>query len=345
MTKLGLAAVAVMLATSHSPASAKRPVLRVVFERAVPLTVATDVRWLDDEHALVADAYRGIARIGITSRDASVAWLQEWPASSGPGTGYFHLALSPTAIVAADFAFGMRWRDRKEGVTRDLAMEYVADVDVQGNRLLVAGLRRDDSGRLGADGAFAWSGSLDKPDPELRPLMPFGNRAAIENCAGFGIGAVRILADGSQVVVPGAERNIYRYGRDGRLAQVWKTDDLGVEINCDFTRDEQTLYGTDPVARQQRLNRRAMIDEIVDTPDGPAVLLRQVTGDRTAWTLALLTTRGVSRRNLGVSAPSPWAHVAAAARGRDLLLLIADRLPNRPDGAPPRLIRLRWSTD
>lgn len=337
---IGAAAAVLWLAA----VSAQHRVPTIVAERVIPLTLATDVRWLDGDHVLVADADRGLARIGISSpKDASLSWMEEWLAPTRPGLRYFHLALSAKALVASDFAFALRWKPLPAGTVRELPIEFVADVDARGDRVLVSGLRRDSAGQLGADGAVAWLGTISKGEIALRPLLPFKSRPAIENCAGFGLGVVRFLSDGTALVAPGAERNVYRFGTDGRLSKVWNTDDIGATVDCEITRDEQMVLGTHPVARQQWVNKHVVIDDIVETPGGPAALLRKTAGGKTSWSLVALGDGVGQAQALPVTSPSPWAHAAADTRGRDLVLLIADRLADQPDGALPRLVRLRWS--
>ncbi|MDP9360002.1 MAG: hypothetical protein M3P29_00985 [Acidobacteriota bacterium] len=339
-----LAAGAAIVTIASEGATTRLPVLRVVSERVVPLTLAADVRWVDGDHVLIADADRGIARVAISGRDASVSWLAGWPVPAGPGSRYFHLGLSGGSTVAGDFAFGVGWREqRAESPIHKMSFEYVADLDLDGGRLLISGLRRDANGDLGSDGATAWIGSLTDGDAGLRPVLPFKNRGTIENCAGFGLGAVRFLANGSFLIVPGSERGIYLFGKEGRLARVWQTDELGLDVDCDLTRDEQVVLTTKPVARQQWVNRRAIVDDIVDTPNGPALIVRKVAGGRTNWEMVVLNDGPPSVQQLPVTSTSPWAHVSAATRGKGLVLLIADRVPGLADGAAPRLMHLQWS--
>jgi hypothetical protein len=335
--RFGLAVL--VLASGVAPTT---PVLTVVSERTIPLKVPTDVRWLDDDHVLVADADRGLASVSLSGTSEPVTWLPEWPAPTAPGLRYFHLAGANGTVVASDFAFGLRWRNSGAAAVHRMIVEYIADVDFDGDRLLLSGLRRDAKGTLGADGATAWIGRLNAGDDGLKPVLPFKNRGTIENCAGFGLGAVRFLRDGSFVIVPGAEDGIYLYKKDGRLARTWQTDQFGLDAGCDFTRDQQTVLATKWVARQQWVNRRAIVDDIIETPGGPALIVRDaVAAGRTAWHLLLLDDHP-SELPLPVTSPSPWAHVSAATRGNTLILLMGDRLGAQADGAPSRLIRLRW---
>lgn len=315
---------------------------RIVSERTITFDQPCDVRWVDDNHVLVADHYRGVARVTL-SPGGDVSWDEEWPAPKGIGTNYVYLALSDDAILLSDFAFSFQWRERGKSKLHREIQEYIADVDLDGDRLLLTGLRRDAEGKLGADGGVAWLGSLSGGERSLHPVLPFRNRKSIEDCAGFGLGVVRFLGNGSFIVVPGAEPGIYLFTKDGKVQRVWATDALGLDVPCDFSREQKMLYGPSVTTRQQWVNRYRVVDDIIDTPTGPGVIARSVTSNGSHWDLLLLDASGsVSEQPLPISSPSPWAHIAAATRGDRVVLLIGDRVGGRADGATPRLIIFRW---
>lgn len=295
----------------------------------------TDIRWDDAAHVVISDLERGIARVNVATADPPEL-LPEWPADNRVGSRYMYLGRSQHFVATADLAFGLRWRGRGPGDSIvSQPIEYVADLDVYGDRLLLAGLRRDDAGRLGADGAFAWLAFL--PDGALRPILPFTNRGAIEDCAGFPVATVRFLNDGSFLIVPGAEPGIYLYDAQGRLQRNFDSEGLNLLSQCRMSRDEQALASSQPEARQRWINRHRIVDDVVELPSGPALLIRSREADVTRWELTPLG-KGEARR-LPVTSPSPWAHLSADARnGGWLAILIADAAPNRDDGAPPRLI-------
>jgi hypothetical protein len=334
-----------MASCSNRFAAAATPIStpRVIVDRSVSLTLPSDIRWLDDDHVIVTDADRGIARIDISRQLSPISWLEDWPEPRGPGSRYFHLAVSNEYLVAADFAFRMRWKERKAlGALQEIFSEYIADVDVIDGRVLISGLRRDAAGQLGTDGSTAWTGLLSEGEQGLKPILPFRNRKAIEDCAGFGLGVVRFLMDGSFIVVPGVEPGIYLYGKDGRLIRVWQTDRLGLDVNCDFSKEQQGVLSTKAVARQQWVNHHPIVDEIIETPAGPALVVRRVVEGGTRWDMLVLNGDPPLVQALPITSSSTWAHLSAARRGRRFALLVADRLAAREDGAKPRLIILEW---
>ncbi len=224
-----------------------------------------------------------------------------------------------------------------------MVVEYIIDLDLNDGQLLVSGLRRDRAGKVGLDGAIAWFGSLNAGEEGLKPVLPFHDRSAIQNCAGFGLGVVRFLRDGSFIIVPGAEPDIFLFGRDGRLQHTWRTDKLGVDTPCTMSLEQKTLLGTTPVAREEWVNRHPMIDEVIDTPDGPAAIIRTLKSGRTTWETVVLNSDSGVRFTLPFSSRSPWAHLAADTRGRRSAFLILDRLALLDGGATPRLILTQWS--
>ena len=317
---------------------------KVVSDRTIPaLLRAADVRWLDDDDVIVADVMRGVGRVSA-SHDASITWLEEWPQAKSPGLCYYHLALSRDAVIASDFVFQMRWRARQAGARiQQMIFEYVADVDLDGDRLLLTGLHRDEHGKLGTDGAIACLGSLSGGADTLRAVLPFHSMRAIVACAGSGLGTVRFLHDGSFIVVPGAESGIYHFSRDGRVDRVWQTSELGIDVNCALSPEEENVLHTKPLAKEQWVNRRPVVDEVVDTPAGPAVIVRKVNDGRTEWEMLLLNGTSPRVEKLPFTSPSPWAHLTAAGRGARTAFLIGDRLPDRDDGAPTRLVIVEWA--
>ena len=338
----GTAVFAIIAAAAGAIPGGVAFVPRIVSEHAISLRDASDVRWVDADHVLVTDTYNGIVRLSLSGSD--VVSLPEWPHPNGPGTSYTCLAISGDTVVVGDFAFSFRWRERGKTALHREFQEFIADLDLDGDRILLSGLRRDSDGKMGQDGAFAWIGSLRGGERSLRPVLPFRDMGSIENCASFGLGAVRFLSNGSFMVVPGAEGGIYLYDKSAKLQRVWQTDPLGIDTDCEMSREQQSALGPNVVARQQWVNRRRIVDEILDTPAGPALIARKVTPAGTHWDLILLASDGsVSERSLPFESSSPWAHVAAATRANRAVFVIADRVPpSVKRTAPPRLILAEW---
>lgn len=300
------------------------------------------MRWLDDATVAIAEPERGIAKVALTSGRLVVRWLPEWPRSSGPGTVYRHLAVSDDRIASADFAFMVRWHARKDGESGMLIAEYIADLDVAGDRLLISGMRRDDKGKLGRDGATAWLGTLSGGERSLKPILPFRERKAVEDCAGFGLGVVRFLRTGAFIVIPGTEPDIYLYDSAGHLRRTWATDALGVDAQCRLTPEQKSELWIDPPAREAWVNRRTTIDDVFETPAGPAVIIRTRKDGRTSWDLALLDDEKPERLTLPFTSSSAWAHVEADSRGGKIAFLIGDGTSRFHDAPPPRIVLVRW---
>ena len=97
-----------------------------------------------------------------------------------------------------------------------------------------------------------------------------------------------------------------------------------------------------PIARQAWVNRRAVIDEVIDTPDGPAVVIRSRGKGKTTWEMVVLNGDPGVRFTLPFNSSSPLAHVSADTRGQRTIFLIADRLVSPEDGTS-RLVLTEWS--
>ena len=206
---------------------------------------------------------RGMDRQQMGGYSSDRGYFDDWRNQGGIGSRYMYLGRSQSFVATADLAFGLRWRGNgSSDAIVSQPIEYVADLDVHGDRLLLAGLRRDDAGKLGADGAFVWLASL--PDGALRPILPFTSRGAIENCAGFHVATVRFMSDGSFVIVPGAEPGIYLYDAQGRLQRSFDSERLNLLSQCQMSRDEHTLATSQPEARQRWINRHRIVDEVVE---------------------------------------------------------------------------------
>jgi hypothetical protein len=354
---LGVALVLLAVAGSASaPHAPPVHTLSVVAEYPTALGAAADVRWAGDDSILVSDTDRGIGQATLpASGKVTVSWLPEWPPPTGPGLQPLHIALSGDRIVSGDWLFMLRWHARHGHESGQIPVYYIADLDLNGDRLLVSGMRRDPAGKMGMDGAMAWLGSLSAGEAGLKPILPFHSEDEIMRCAGFGLGVVRFLrTDGSFIVVPATEPGIFLFGSDGHLQRNWHTDAIGIEATCGLSQDQKRMFAQSPAARQEWVNHRAMIDEVIDTPDGPAVIIRSRGKEKTTWEMVVLNGDAGVRLALPFSSSSPWAHLSADTRGRRAIFLIADRLLDRDDGPPvhlvvrkdgaaPRLVLTEWS--
>jgi len=314
-----------------------------VVDRVLPIDLPTDIRWDGESHVVVTDRRKGPARVSIADVDAPPTWLTEWPAATEPGSHYVHFAMSPVFAAAADLAFGLRWREQRPNapVAREI-FEYIADIDVRNDQLLITGLRRNLGGILGADDSTAWIGTLRGGEATFRPLLPFRRMRDVENCAGFGLAAVRFLPDGGFAIAPGAEPGVYVYDANQRLQRTWDTQTLGVEVDCHFSREQSAVLSTDADARQAWLNRRRIIDDLIAIGDVPYLVVRAHDGTTTRWELIELRGEQHVVHPLPLVSASASAHVAADADRQRIAFLIHDRAAGRDGAAAPRLVILPW---
>jgi hypothetical protein len=328
-----------MMAVAAVVGTAPAYVPHVVSDRTIPFEQPSDVRWVDGDHVLITERKRGVGRLALSGGE--VSWLPEWPKPTGPGTQYAYLATSEKAILVADWMFLYRWTERGNGQLHEEGQEFISDLDLDGDRVLLAGSRRSADGR-GPDGNVAWLGSLTGGERSLAAILPAHSSKALLNCVVFSLGAVRFLHDGSFIVVPGLEPGIYLFSKEGKVQRVWATDGLRLDVPCDFSEEQRQFYNVNYLAREQWRNRQRIVEDILETPFGPAVIARSVKANQTHWDLLFLDPSGsISEQPLPITSPSPWAHMAAATRDGRAVLLIGDRIRDA-SGAKPRLITLDW---
>lgn len=308
----------------------------------VPLapSLALTVRWASDDSVYLSRLAHGVAEVAL---DGGLTVLRQ-PIPDRQSLGlrfpmFERLAVSPEHLVvgslAADYAFRPRLADA-DGRFRlsKLRVWSVQGLDVYGGRLLLLGDPRpralDESP---SRGGIAWIGPLSEhPERDMRPFLfaPPGAPPpthvlprALHNCMALELGGVRFLADGSYLVVPGFQNGVRLYAADGTLVRSWDNEAVGL--------DAPDCAGLDPAAaesfassyraRFDFLNQRRVLDEIVPLADGPALLVRQVTGATVHWTLNVLGADRVLRHTVPIVGDAPYDRLRADARGGRLALL------------------------
>lgn len=292
-----------------------------------------DIRWSGPDSVYLALAPGGVVELRIDS-PAEPRFLVALPEMPSRATNAERLAASRDWLVVGSMAFAVRWKGHERaGFAGELSLEYVADLDLRQDRLLVVGIRRDKEGRLGGDGNLAWLGRLGEPFERFRPVLPSRSGpgvAAMEACAPLEVSAARFLADGSFLVVPGAEPGIFRYGPDGQLRRTWDSDLLGIGDPCDMPKEAGILLSADPEARARWLNRRRVVEDVLPLTSAPAVVVRERVGERTWWDAVLLHEDGSTETiRLPIASSSPRSRLRGDVRGERVALLVATW------GAPP----------
>lgn len=183
---------------------------------------ASDVRWDGDSRLVVAAGKAGVVAVD-TSGNVTESVI---PGGVGKGSLWFasRVGVSKELVVgAAPFHNVVMQRRALIPDERNLEYAAVLDLDVSGSLMLVLGARRDDAGRWSPDGATAW---LDDGGSDPRPVQYLSRgvtRDAVGRCGINDIGAVKILRDGSFVVVPGVDEGVFWYAADGTLR--WNTQE------------------------------------------------------------------------------------------------------------------------
>lgn len=333
---LALGAPSVMAGTS----------LRIVSSVSLPEgAIARDIRWAGPLEVYVSMGKSGVIKTGTDSTGRTGAVLPGGDRGGFPIAGL--LARGDKHLFVASSMGAVGWAPLSGGkASGQRGLLTVVDIDARSDTAAILGADSGPLQGLARDGAIAWVGSLSKGLSDLRPLMKGRSNPGGKDMARCGVlqtGAIRFMPDGSVVVAPGAEPGIYRYSPSGKLLQSWDTAPLGVVDDCAIEDEELHLIARDFGERLAWYASRVLIDDILPTADGPAVLLRRVERGTTKWELVMLPSRGrqMKRVPLPVSVATPGGHVRGDVRGDDIVLLVfEDPLPGRKAIAPPRIVVL-----
>lgn len=311
------------------------------------LARATDIRWDDDTHVLVAGVRDGTFRIslGETDRTPLEIAFPHLPNSGARGS-HVLLGASPAVLAAAAGAHLLTWFSRQgsgpQPIRTEEGFDSFEDLDVDGDRIVVLGLRRDDKGKLAADGGIAWTARFASQLTDLRTVQVSVSGAGargIDSCAGMGLGRVRFLPDGSFVVVPGAEPGIFLRDRGGRLLKTWPADLVGFDAGCPITESEMLRFSANVAARYGWINRRRVLDEVLALPQGIGFVVRSRSQGVTRWQLSVLSPEGkVAHYDIPVTSPSEYARLAGDARGGRIALLLNLDTPETPPAGSARVL-------
>jgi hypothetical protein len=344
----GRVALVALLATISFTTSvvAASPVVRVIADTVLTGAAAEagGVRWASTDSVYLTTMADGVLELDLHAKNPSKI---VFPATKGKCFTCVHLGASSRYLVTAFPAFAMAWKRIAESSIHNVPFDVIAALDVRDDRLVFVGSRREE-GQWAPDGAIAWSGTLSKDLLDLHPVFfsALGAKAQILGDCGFSsVSAVRYLRDGSYVLVPGLEPGVFLYDPDGKLLYTWQTDRLGFLDRCDVSAQNKLLYARDPEARYQWLNHYRTVNDIVPLPEGPALLLREVQGGSTKWSLLILRRNAApSKIDLPIQAPSDVAIARADIRGNRIAFLIRTygewRRGWKPQ--PARLIVAEW---
>lgn len=343
---------AVQLPAASGPAkSAPEPCFGPLTSVPLPesLAWARDIRFLGDQEVLISAYGAGLVRLRLDRPgEAPKIEIPQGPPHTAAGSaGSIGASEQYLAIGGSHFAVG--WQARKAGGSWiEDYFEFTQDIDVQGERIALLGLRRGDDRRAyDQDGAYLWLGSLAAPNLEsLRPLAFSSDRGSarrMDACGPVGVGAVRFLEDSSIVAIPLAEPGVALFRPDGRLTRTWSNEEFGLDEGCDVTEEMLHRLSMDPQQQRKWINDRRVVEDILPLSGSAfAILVRHHGAGTTRWRMEFANAEGrLGTCELPLTVESPWVELRADYRGGRVVLLQGFRRHGwnvKVPQMPPRLL-------
>ncbi|HEV7670492.1 MAG TPA: hypothetical protein VGS22_18390 [Thermoanaerobaculia bacterium] len=301
------------------------------------------MRWASDRSIYLALRDQGVVEVPL---EPQAAPPREVVAGRAQLEGFWYstlLGASVRYLVAAAPAMTITSVDLGTKNRRDEIFDAIHALDVQGNRLLILGMRRDEQMKVGTDGAIAWLGSLDRKLADLRPVAYDATGPGIRNmqhCGGMRLGGVRFLADGRFVVVPGVQPGVQLYDREGQALRSWDTGALGIDSDCGALSDEasQALFASIE-DREEWISRRRTVDTVLPLADGIGLVVRSRENGRLRWDLVVLQMDGgTSTHRLPVKAGGDLFHLRGDFRAGKMIFLLSEERAKDDRYPAPRVI-------
>jgi len=283
---------------------------------------ANDVAWESPRSLLIATE-RGVFRFSTGDHTSSQVLAGSALPDGLPDPQA--IASDGATLVAASLraygGFSLRMRDQKRLIAQRTLKFVATDVAVRGPRVCVIGAITSGAGS-GANAA-AFCGAVDDAWIDYKPLHQLRNGEQgrkVLGTASWGVaGSIAAAADGSVDVVTGAEPGVYRYDASGRLLEV-----LGRELDqyvIDSRPEVVMRFANDVVNRYRLLlNAQPIVDDLVVTPRGPALIVRSVEKESVRWDLVWPRRDGGAAPpvRLGIDRIGPFGHLRCAASGTSL---------------------------
>ena len=305
-----------------------------------------DLRWESSNEVVFALRADGASRWHF--RTPSTGLQQIWSTPSHEAQTH-HLGRSESFLVAASWGRNLRVRDTASGIdtfyngpeiVADRYFDWLLDIDVFKNRLLVLGAMRSPTA-FSPNGEIAWVGSLDTGLKDWKNVLTSQDGAAgLDHCGGGkGLGKVRFLPDGSYLIAPVVEPGLILFSAQDMRQTTWDTTALRLDHGCDIEPGPVLKrFDAEPEFRRTWINSRRLVDEILPTVP-PTAVVRNFREGRTRWTLLTLAEKP-HEIELPITSDSPKAHLRGDLHDGKLALLIFD-IPPTP-GRAHELVLLDW---
>jgi hypothetical protein len=326
-----------------------RSAFEIVGEYSLPAkaSLAFDLRLGSDPSVLLAVPDQGVIEARkMPPGEASTVKLPGGMAPTEKIRTPMLLGVSDTFIATASLLKYVAWAPRANLTKVErISFEVVLDLDLHGDQLLVLGVRRGSDSALAPDGGILWLGSLSKGLSDLRPIFYSADgpgAASFNDCFPAKTGAVRFLADGSFLVIPGVEPGILHFSASGKLLRTWAEEKAGLAGRCTMNEKDGLALARSGSAQLQWINQRRVVEEILPLQEAPGIVVRERRGGMTRWQLGLLRADGrIDLEDLPLSTERSDARMRGDAHEGQILLLMQDlHTPTKADAVPARLFAL-----
>lgn len=283
---------------------------------------AHDVAWESPGTLLIATE-RGVFRFSTSDRKTTPLLSGAALPDGLPDPS--SIASDGATLVATSMrafgGFSLRMRDHKRLIAQRTLKFVASDVSVRGSRACVIGATT--SGTGDAANAAAFCGAVDDAWTNYKPLHQLRNgeqgRRVLSTVSWGVTGSIATADDGSVHVFTAAEPGVFRYDKNGAFVEILgkSLDDYVIdsrpEVVVRFANDVENRY-------RLLLNTQPIVDDLVVTPRGPALVVRSVEKGKVRWDLVWPQRNGgaAAPLRLGIDRFGPFGHVRCAARGTAL---------------------------
>ena len=248
---------------------------------------ATDVRWFGEDVLLLGVLEGGVYSWRIGEDEAQREVRLFGTAYRVPGRpDYGRLGGARSGSIAfGNGLFGV-YLHEPTGIRLLKDVELVGDIDGRGALNAAVGLSRTEDRGWEHHVAWLFDG------PAVRPLLPTQNDGlAMALCYQADLSVIRFLSDDRLLVIPGAERGLFVYDRNGSLIDSLSSESFFADSGCELGDERSALMSGAPY-RAAWLNRRRVIDEVVADDAGSIYFfVRSFSADQAPSSASTMTSR------------------------------------------------------
>lgn len=297
-----------------------------------------DVAWQDDNHLLIASD-RGVILYTIAGGETAEV-IEAVPVPAGLPSPIAVATDGSTVVAVSPFAPGsvsVRLSDRKRLLAQQSHKLISSDVATRSGRVCYLGFAGQPFAAITSSTAVL-CGAADGAWSELKPLHMLHSAAAAALYR-FDVppyaGAVAMEDDGTVDVITSVEPGLYRYAAGAASPKV-----VGGDLRELVLNDADKIlkqFAADLDGRYRLLlNVRPLVDGVVVTPAGPAIVVRKADHDVISWQLWFPEASGgaTQRTALAIQRNGPFGHLRCDARRARMACV--GSAPSAADAVDPR---------